>query len=88
MVVVGFLMAKNVVHIDWEDWGVSVPAFLTFAVMPFTYSIAHGIGAGFVSFVFIRLVQGRWRDVHPLMYVVAGAFVVFFGIAVIEGWTA
>ena len=86
MVVVGFLMAKNVVHIDWEDWGVSVPAFLTFAVMPFTYSIAHGIGAGFVSFVFIRLVQGRWRDVHPLMYVVAGAFVIFFGIAVIEGW--
>lgn len=88
MVVVGFLMAKNVVHIDWEDWGVSVPAFLTFAVMPFTYSIAYGIGAGFVSFVFIRVVQGRWRDVHPLMYVVAGAFVVFFGIAVIEGWTA
>ena len=86
MVVVGFLMAKNVVHIDWEDWGVSVPAFLTFAVMPFTYSIAHGIGAGFVSFVFIRLVQGRWRDVHPLMYVVAGAFVIFFGMAVIEGW--
>ncbi|WP_199712212.1 NCS2 family permease [Kocuria tytonis] len=86
MVVVGFLMAKNVVNIDWEDWGVSIPAFLTFAVMPFTYSIANGIGAGFVSYVFIRLVQGRARDVHPLMYVVALAFVAFFGIGVIEGW--
>ncbi|MDO4918026.1 NCS2 family permease [Kocuria sp.] len=86
MVVVGFLMARNVVNIDWEDWGVAVPAFLTFAVMPFTYSIANGIGAGFVSYVFIRLVQGRARDVHPLMYVVALAFVAFFGIGVIEGW--
>ncbi|WP_290656468.1 NCS2 family permease [Kocuria sp.] len=87
MVVVGFLMARNVVHIDWTDWGVSVPAFLTFAVMPFTYSIANGIGAGFVSFVFIRLVQGRAKDVHPLMYVVALAFLLFFGMGVIEGWT-
>ncbi|MCT2022032.1 NCS2 family permease [Kocuria marina] len=87
MVVVGFLMARNVVHIDWTDWGVSVPAFLTFAVMPFTYSIANGIGAGFVSYVFIRLVQGRVKDVHPLMYVVALAFVLFFGMGVIEGWT-
>ena len=87
MVVVGFLMARNVVHIDWSDWGVSVPAFLAFAVMPFTYSIANGIGAGFVSYVFIRLVQGRAKDVHPLMYVVALAFVLFFGIGVVEGWT-
>ena len=88
MVVVGFLMAKQVVHIDWEDWGVAVPSFLTFAVMPFTYSIADGIGAGFVSYVFIRLVQGRGKDVHPLMYAVAAAFVVFFGKGVVEGWLA
>ncbi len=86
MVVVGFLMARNVVNIDWTDWGVAIPAFLTFAVMPFTYSIANGIGAGFVSYVFIRLVQGRAKDVHPLMYVVALAFVAFFGIGVIHGW--
>ena len=74
------------VAIDWADLGVAIPAFLTFAVMPFTYSIANGIGAGFVSYVFIRLVQGRAKDVHPLMYVVALAFVAFFGIGVIEGW--
>ncbi|KAA9393873.1 NCS2 family permease [Kocuria coralli] len=86
MVVVGFLMAKNVVHIDWEDWGISVPAFLTFVVMPFTYSIADGIGAGFVSYVFIRVIQGRAREIHPLMWIVGIAFVVFFGVGVIEGW--
>jgi AGZA family xanthine/uracil permease-like MFS transporter len=88
MVVVGFLMAKQVVRIEWDDWGLSVPSFLTFAVMPFTYSIADGIGAGFVSYVFIRLVQGRGKEVHPLMYVVAAAFVVFFGKGVVEGWMA
>ena len=58
MVVVGFLMAKNVVRIDWDDWGIAVPSFLTFVLMPFTYSIADGIGAGFISYVFIRVVQG------------------------------
>lgn len=86
MVVVGFLMAKNVVHIDWEDWGVSVPSFLTFVIMPFTYSIANGIGAGFISYVFIRVVQGRIREIHPLMWLVAVAFVAYFGVGVIEGW--
>lgn len=88
MVVVGFLMAKNVVHIDWEDWGIAVPAFLTFVVMPFTYSIADGIGAGFVSYVFIRVVQGRAKEIHPLMWIVGLAFVVFFSVGVIEGWMA
>lgn len=88
MVVVGFLMAKNVIHIDWDDWGIAVPAFLTFVVMPFTYSIADGIGAGFISYVFIRVVQGRIREIHPLMWVVALAFVLFFGTGVVEGWAA
>ncbi|MCJ8504701.1 NCS2 family permease [Kocuria flava] len=88
MVVVGFLMAKQVVRVEWDDWGLAVPSFLTFAVMPFTYSIADGIGAGFVSYVFIRMVQGRAKEVHPLMYVVAASFVVFFGKGVVEGWLA
>ena len=54
--------------------------------MPFTYSIADGIGAGFVAFTFIRLVQGRGKEVHPIMYIVSAAFLVFFGMGVIEGW--
>ncbi|GAA1887401.1 NCS2 family permease [Paeniglutamicibacter psychrophenolicus] len=84
LVVVGFMMISHVSKIDWNDWGVAIPAFLTFVLMPFTYSIANGIGAGFVSFVFIRAIQGRAREVHPLMWAVAGAFVLFFGIGVIE----
>lgn len=84
LVVVGFMMISHVSKIDWNDWGVAIPAFLTFVLMPFTYSIANGIGAGFVAFVFIRSIQGRAREVHPLMWVVAAAFVLFFGIGVIE----
>lgn len=56
-------------------------------MMPFTYSIADGIGAGFVSFTFIRLVQGRGREVHPLMYLVSLAFLAYFGMGLIQGWT-
>lgn len=88
LVIVGFLMVRQAVNIDWQDWGLGIPAFLTIAMMPFTYSIADGIGAGFISYTFIRLVQGRAKDVHPLMYVVAAAFLVFFGMGLIQGWTA
>ena len=87
LVVVGFLMVSQAVHVQWDDWGLGIPAFLTIAMMPFTYSIADGIGAGFVSFTFIRLVQGRGREVHPLMYLVSLAFLAYFGMGLIQGWT-
>ena len=63
LVVVGFLMIRQAVNIDWTDWGLGIPAFLTIIFMPLSYSIANGIGAGFVSYTFIRLVQGRGKDV-------------------------
>ncbi|MFC8304937.1 NCS2 family permease [Specibacter sp. NPDC057265] len=84
LVVVGFMMVSQVGKIDWSDWGIGIPAFLTFTLMPFTYSIANGLGAGFISFVLIRLFQGRAKEVHPLMWAVAGAFILFFGIGVVE----
>ncbi|KRE53249.1 permease [Arthrobacter sp. Soil736] len=84
LVVVGFMMVAQVGKIDWKDWGIALPAFLTFSLMPFTYSIANGLGAGFISYVTIRTFQGRAREVHPLMWAVAAAFVVFFGIGPIE----
>lgn len=84
LVVVGFIMVAQVGRIDFDDWGIAIPAFLTFTLMPFTYSIANGLGAGFIAFVFIRAIQGRRREVHPLMWAVAAAFVVFFGIGPIE----
>lgn len=84
LVVVGFMMVAQVSKIDWADWGIAIPAFLTIILMPFTYSIATGLGAGFVSFVLIRLFQGRAKDIHPLMWAVGIAFLVFFGIGPIE----
>ncbi len=53
-------------------------------LMPFTYSIANGLGAGFISYVLIRTFQGRAREVHPLMWAVAAAFLLFFGIGTVE----
>ncbi|GAA1049250.1 NCS2 family permease [Arthrobacter russicus] len=84
LVVVGFMMVSQVGKIDWSDWGVAIPAFLTFTLMPFTYSIANGLGAGFIAYVVIRTVQGRAKEIHPLLWVVAAAFVVFFGIGPIQ----
>lgn len=84
LVVVGFMMVSQVGKIDWSDWGIAIPAFLTFTLMPFTYSIANGLGAGFVAYVLIRTFQGRAKDIHPLMWAVAAAFLLFFGIGPIE----
>ncbi|MCP2169268.1 NCS2 family permease [Goodfellowiella coeruleoviolacea] len=80
LVVVGALMVGQVREIDFTDFSVALPAFLTIVVMPFTYSIANGIGAGFVSYVVIRLCTHRARGIHPLMWVVAIAFVAYFAV--------
>ncbi len=78
LVFVGFLMLSQVVHIDWDDPEEAVPAFLTMVVMPFTYSITAGIGAGFIFYVLIKLVRGKAAKVHPLLWVVGAAFVLYF----------
>jgi adenine/guanine/hypoxanthine permease len=84
LVIVGALMMMQVKEIDFGDFSVALPAFLTIVVMPFTYSIANGIGAGFVSYVLLRALTGRAKNVHPLMWVVAAAFVVYFAIGPIR----
>lgn len=58
--------------------------FLTIVVMPFTYSIANGIGVGFISWVVLQTATGRARTVHPLMWVVAVAFVAYFAVTPIR----
>ena len=75
LVLVGFLMMQQVSGIDWDDVEIAIPAFLTIVLMPFTYSITVGIGAGFVTYVFIKLVLGKAREVHPLLWIVAALFV-------------
>ncbi|WP_327237178.1 NCS2 family permease [Streptomyces sp. NBC_01317] len=86
LIVVGFLLMSQVRHIDWEKYEIAVPAFLTIAVMPFTYSITNGIGAGFVAYVVIKTVLGRAREVHWLLWATAALFVVYFAIDPIEQW--
>ncbi|HEX2119903.1 MAG TPA: NCS2 family permease, partial [Acidimicrobiales bacterium] len=87
LVVVGFLLMTRVKDIPWDDYAVAIPAFLTIVLMPFTFSITNGIGAGFVSYAVIKLVSGRAREVHPLLWVVAGLFVLYFGIEWVERLT-
>jgi AGZA family xanthine/uracil permease-like MFS transporter len=80
LVVVGALMIGGVRDVEWSDFSVALPVFLTIVVMPFTYSIANGIGAGFISWVLLRTATGRVREIHPLMWVVAVAFVLYFAV--------
>jgi AGZA family xanthine/uracil permease-like MFS transporter len=84
LVVVGFLLMTQVKYIPWDDFEIALPAFLTIILMPFTYSITNGIGAGFISYVAIKAVGGKGRQVHWLLWVVAGLFVIYFAIAPIE----
>lgn len=86
LVLVGFLMMQQVTEIQWQDLDIAIPAFLTIVLMPFTYSITVGIGAGFLAYVFIKLVRGKWAEVHALMWVVAALFVVYFAIHPLTEW--
>ncbi|MDR0481674.1 MAG: NCS2 family permease [Cellulomonadaceae bacterium] len=78
LVVVGFLMLTQVAEIDWKDYEVALPAFLTIVLMPFAYSITAGIGAGVISYVLIKVVVGKARTIHPLLYGAAVLFVIYF----------
>jgi len=77
LLAVGFLMVQQVTRIDFNALDTAIPAFLVVLLVPLTWSIAHGIGYGFIASVAIRLLSGRARDVHPVMYVTALAFLGF-----------
>jgi AGZA family xanthine/uracil permease-like MFS transporter len=78
LVVVGFLMMAQIRHIDLDDLDVAIPAFLTIVLMPFAYSITVGIGAGFISYVVIKAARRRFSEIHPLMWLISGLFVIYF----------
>lgn len=80
LVIVGAMMMAQIRDIDFGDLATGLPAFLTIVMMPFSYSIANGIGIGFVAYVVLQIGTGRWRSIHPLMYLVAILFAVYFGI--------
>ncbi|WP_446719687.1 NCS2 family permease [Isoptericola sp. F-RaC21] len=78
LVVVGAMMMREIKEIDLGDFSVALPVFLTVVTMPLTYSIANGIGIGFITWVLLRFACGRAREVHPLLWVVAAGFLVYF----------
>ena len=88
LIIVGFLMMTQIKKIDWDDLGIAIPAFLTIILMPFTYNISVGIGAGFITHVLIRVFQGRSKEIHPLLYLVSGLFMIYFLSSPINNWTA
>ncbi|WP_027859926.1 NCS2 family permease [Marmoricola sp. URHB0036] len=80
LVLVGFLMMQQVKGISWDDLEIAIPAFLTIVLMPFTYSITVGIGAGFLSYVLIKVVKGKTGAIHPLLWVISVLFIAYFAI--------
>ncbi|MFP1601511.1 NCS2 family permease [Microbacterium sp. 2216-1] len=84
LIIVGAMMMAQIRHIDFADFRVLLPVFLTVTVMPLTYSIANGIGAGFVSWVIIHAFSGRAKQISPLLWVVGAGFLIFFARGPIE----
>jgi adenine/guanine/hypoxanthine permease len=84
LIVVGYLMMAIAREIPFGDLEEGFPALLTMTVMPFTYSITNGIGAGFLVYCFIKLVRGKGRQVHLMMYLASAAFVVYFALPLLQ----
>jgi AGZA family xanthine/uracil permease-like MFS transporter len=84
LVVVGYLMFTMVKQMEWGDIDDLFPVLATIIVMPLTYSITNGIAAGFVAYVFMKVVTGKFKEVHPLMWVVSASFVLYFAIPWIQ----
>jgi AGZA family xanthine/uracil permease-like MFS transporter len=82
LVIVGAMMVSQLRHIEIAEFSVALPVVLTVAVMPFSYSIANGIGVGFIAWVVMRSAAGKVREISPLLWVVAAGFLVYFA----RGW--
>jgi adenine/guanine/hypoxanthine permease len=84
LIIVGFYMMSLARDIRWDDYEDAIPAFVTMMVMPFTWSITNGIGAGFVTYSVIKLLSGKGRSLHWMVYLASAAFVVYFAVPAIE----
>ena len=71
MIMVGLFMLASIKNIEFTDNTESIPALLTLGTIPFTFSISHGIAIGSISYVFLKLVSGRHKEIHPAMYLIA-----------------
>ncbi len=78
LVIVGILMIGNVAHIDWTKFEVAVPSFFVILMMVLTFSIATGIAIGFIFYPITMVLKGRYKEVHPIMYVMMVLFILYF----------
>ena len=78
LIIVGLFMISPIMNIDLDDFTESIPAFFTIIMMPLTYSIAEGIVFGMLSYVFLKLLTGRYKEIKPVMYVIAILFLIKF----------
>lgn len=78
LIVVGILMAESLGKIEWQEFEIAVASFMTIAFMPFTYSITTGVAAGFIFYCIAKLVKGKGKDVHPILYIVTGLFILSY----------
>ena len=80
LLLVGFLMTRGLRAIEWHDFGEGFPALVTILLMPLTYSITNGIGCGFISYVAVKICTGRGREIPPLLWCTALAFLLYFAL--------
>ncbi|MBO3745682.1 NCS2 family permease [Streptosporangiaceae bacterium NEAU-GS5] len=85
LVLVGALMMTQSRNVPWQDLEMAIPAFLTIALMPFTYSITNGVGAGVIAYTVVKAARGRFREIGPLLWIVSVIFVCYFAVEAIEG---
>lgn len=78
LILIGMLMIGSASNIYWHNLEIALPCFLTMIMIPFTYSVADGIGVGFLSYVGIHLITGKWRKIPPVTYILAGMFAVMY----------
>ena len=78
LIIVGVYMLQNAAHIEWSDWEIALPCFLTIAIMPFGYSISDGIGFGFISYTIIKMARGKFKEVPPMIYLLSAIFIVMY----------
>ena len=81
LIFVGILMIGGVKEIDWSDSSAAVPAFMTMAIMPFTYNISYGIAFGLISYIFIKLFTGKIKDISLSTWIIGILFAAMFFIA-------
>ena len=78
LIIVGIMMLSAMKEIAWDDLSEAVPAFFTSIFMGFTYSITHGIAAGFIMFALVKVIKGQAKEVHPMIWVLDALFILNF----------